>query len=120
MSERRILPRRAVAIEYDVESGAAPHVSASGQGPIAEEILRLARAAGVPVREDPDLVEVLGRLEVGTLIPPELYLVVAEILAHLYRMNQSAAPAAPEPPGVHPSLRRRASRVGRGGAAARC
>ena len=77
----------AVALSYDRARDEAPKVSASGRGQVAERILEAAQEAGVPVREDPDLLEVLARVPVGEEIPPELYQAVAEILAFIYRMN---------------------------------
>ena len=81
----------AVALHYDLERSPAPQVLAKGWGHRAEEIRRLAEAHGVPVRRDDDLAAVLSKLDVGALIPPELYGAVAEILAFLYRTNQLAA-----------------------------
>ena len=80
----------AVALGYDDEKP-APQVLSKGWGFKAEDILRLAEAHGVPVRRDADLAQTLSALEVGALIPPELYAAVAEVLAFLYRMNQLAA-----------------------------
>ena len=53
----------------------------------AEEIIRRAQAAGVPVTEDPRLAAVLSQIDVGAIIPPELYAVVAEVLAYVYRLD---------------------------------
>jgi len=47
----------------------------------------MARKHGIPVKDDPDLVEVLSRLDLHDEIPPELYVVVAELLAFVYRLN---------------------------------
>ena len=84
-------PTRAVALRYDPASDAAPVVLASGQGLVAEEIVRRARAAGVSVTEDGQLAAVLSRLDVGTMIPPELYAVVAGVLAYVYRLDARVA-----------------------------
>ncbi|PWB82259.1 MAG: FhlB domain-containing protein [Candidatus Methylomirabilota bacterium] len=84
--------RKAVALQYDAAEHAAPEVVASGRGPIADKIIELAKAHGVHIKEDPDLVEVLSRLQVGDAIPPELYAVVAEILAFVYRVNAKRRP----------------------------
>lgn len=82
-------PPRAVALRYDRASAheQAPRVVARGQGLVAESILELARAHGVPVREDPDLVALLATCDVGAEIPTELYTAVAEVLAWLYARN---------------------------------
>lgn len=78
---------RAVAISYDKDSMAAPEVSALGQGEIAERIIALAEENGIPVRHDPDLVSLLAHLDVGQTIPPELYALVAEVLAFVYQLK---------------------------------
>jgi len=80
-------PLQTVALRYDQERDDVPRVVASGQGELAEQILAAARAAGVDIVSDPDLIEILGRVPVGTVIPAELFEVVAEILAFLYRLN---------------------------------
>jgi flagellar biosynthesis protein len=84
-------PRRAVALSYDPNNADAPVVTAVGQGAVAEEIIRRAREAGVPVTEDPRLAGVLSQIDVGQVIPPELYVVVAEVLAYVYRLEERVA-----------------------------
>lgn len=80
---------KAVAIEYDREADNAPRITASGKGHIAEQILAIAFAKGVKVREDADLVEVLSKIEVDSQIPLEAFAAVAEILAYVYKANAS-------------------------------
>ena len=82
--------KKAVALSYRAGEDNAPKVSAKGQGPVAEKIIELAREAGVPVREDADLVEILSHLDLNAEIPPDTYVVVAEILSWVYRMNSRA------------------------------
>ncbi len=82
--------QRAVALAYR-EGDSAPHVAATGRGLVAEEIIRRAREAGVFVHESRELVAVLARLDLDARIPPEIYLAVAEILAWVYRTDQTAA-----------------------------
>jgi len=79
---------KAVAILYDDEKGAAPQVTASGKGKIAEKIIETAREAGVHIQEDPDLVELLSKVPIGDEIPVELYQTVAEVLAFVYQVNK--------------------------------
>lgn len=86
-------PRRVVALRYDPAVRAAPDVVAKGKGEAAERILALARDHGVPVREDADLLQLLAACEVGDEIPLELYTVVAELLAYLYKLNGELPPA---------------------------
>lgn len=69
----------------------APRVVATGRGAVAEQILEIAFAQGVPVREDPDLVELLATLEPEAEIPVDAIAAVAEILSYVYRANRQAA-----------------------------
>ena len=52
----------------------------------------LAEENGIPLREDPDLVTLLAQLELGTEIPANLYVAVAEVLAFAYMVSGKAAP----------------------------
>jgi len=81
--------KKAVALKYRAGADSAPKVVAKGRGLVAEKILELARACNVPVHEDADLAEVLSALELNSEIPPETYILVAEILAFIYRANAS-------------------------------
>ncbi|MCZ6635747.1 MAG: EscU/YscU/HrcU family type III secretion system export apparatus switch protein [bacterium] len=81
--ERRI----AAALGYDTEKDNAPKIFAKGSGELAERIIALAKEHNIPIREDPDLVAVLAKLDLGQEIPPELYRVVSELLAFIYRVN---------------------------------
>ena len=69
----------AVALEY-TPGEQAPKILATGRGHIAESIIEKAGEADVPVYEDSKLANTLSKLEIGEMIPPELYTVVAEIL----------------------------------------
>jgi flagellar biosynthesis protein len=80
-------PSTAIALRYDTAREAAPRVVAKGDGFVAEEILRIARANHVPLREDPALVEALSVFDLNDQIPPELYRAVAEVLAFVYRLE---------------------------------
>lgn len=70
---------KAVALRYS-EDLPAPIVVAAGRGVLAEVIKRIARESGVTLVADSQLVDSLLALEVGSLIPEELYQVIAEIL----------------------------------------
>jgi flagellar biosynthesis protein len=80
--------RFAAALRYRQEDDPAPRLVAKGTGVIAEKIIAAAKDAGVPVYEDPDLLALLMTLNVNELIPPDLYIAVAEVLAFIYRMNE--------------------------------
>jgi flagellar biosynthesis protein len=82
--------RRATALRY-VEGSDAPEVVATGAGEIAKRIIAAAEEAGVPVRQDAALAEALSRLDVGRMIPPELYVAVAEALVWAYRLDAKAS-----------------------------
>ena len=81
----------AVALEYNELKGDAPIITASGKGSVAEQIINLAFAHGVKVREDAELVQVLEMLEVDSVIPVEAFAAVAEILAYVYKANALAS-----------------------------
>lgn len=78
-------PLRAIALQYDGEN--APVVTATGEGEIAAEILRIAREHDIPLREDALLAELLSGLELGEEIPPVLYRVIAEVIAYAYLVS---------------------------------
>jgi flagellar biosynthesis protein len=87
----------AVALRYRAAPESAPAVIASGRGSVAERILEAARAHGIPVHEDADLLQLLSTCELGAEIPNELYQVVAELLHYLYRLNGKLRGAAGGP-----------------------
>lgn len=80
-------PKKAVALRYDEKAESAPQVVASGKGSVAENIVEVAKKAGIHIQQDPDLVELLAKIDIGQEIPIELYQTVAEILAFVYQMN---------------------------------
>jgi flagellar biosynthesis protein FlhB len=76
----------AVALEFSMETMQAPKVVAKGRNLIAEQIKQEARSLDIPIVENPPLARSLYRsVEVEQSIPQDLYAVVAEILAFLYR-----------------------------------
>lgn len=81
--------KRATALHYD-GGHPAPKVVATGQGLVAERILEIAAAAGVPIRQDAALVNALASLELGQEIPEDLFIAVAEALAWAYRLDRKA------------------------------
>ena len=88
-------PRReAVALAYR-QTDAAPRVVARGRGLVAEEIISRAREHGVYVHESPELVSLLMQVDLDEHIPPQLYRAVAELLAWLYRLDQSGETPPP-------------------------
>jgi flagellar biosynthesis protein len=79
--------RSAIALHYDLDKDHAPKVTAKGKGAIADRILELARENNIPIHEDPDLIEVLSKLDLGQEIPADLYKLIAEVLVYVYRSN---------------------------------
>ena len=88
--EKKSQIKQAIALEYD-HANQAPTVVASGRGATAERILELAKESGVPTHKDDKLADTLSRLEIGEMIPPELYEVVAEILVFVDAMDKIRA-----------------------------
>ncbi len=90
MEEKPKKIKQAIALEYD-PSEEAPRVIASGKGALAERILQKAKEEKVPIHKDDKLADTLARLEIGEMIPPELYEVVAEILVFVDQMDKIRA-----------------------------
>jgi len=82
----------AASLKYDPELDYAPQVTAAGKGFIARKIIETARSAGVPVYKDEALAGTLARIQVGEMIPRELYEVVAEVLAFVIGIDQRQGP----------------------------
>ena len=79
--------KQAIALEYN-PAEEAPRVVASGRGVLAERIIERAKEAQVPVHQDTKLANTLSKLEIGEMIPPQLYEVVAEILVFVDAMDK--------------------------------
>jgi flagellar biosynthesis protein len=77
----------AAALQWDPKDSGPPEVVAVGRGLTAENIVKIAKEHNIPLYEDPGLVEALARLNVSDVIPRELYAVVAEVLAYVYRVD---------------------------------
>lgn len=77
--------KQAIALTYDGRN--APFVSAAGSEAVAAEILRIARDHEIPIYENPDLVNILSRLDIGDEIPETLYRTIAEIIAFVYMLK---------------------------------
>ena len=79
---------RAIAMRYRENQDQAPRLVAKGEGSIAERILALAKEHGIPLYEDEDLIALLGVLDLDVEIPPRMYRALAEVLAHVHRVEQ--------------------------------
>ena len=83
--------RTAVALAYSA-GGSAPKVVATGKGVVADRIIEMALQHGVFVHASPELVALLMDVDLDDRIPPNLYRVVAELLAWLYRIEAALPP----------------------------
>lgn len=79
--------KKAVALKYQPLKDRAPRISAKGSGRVAERIIEIARENNIPVKDDADLVEVLAKLDIDQEIPADVYMIVAELLAFVYKLN---------------------------------
>ena len=78
----------AVAIKYDPSAMSAPKILAKGARKIAERIKELAEKHNIPIVENNELVQSLYALVgIGDEVPPNLYQVVAEVLAYIYKLK---------------------------------
>ncbi len=60
--------KKAVALKYDSETDSAPRVTAKGSGKIAQKIIELAQKHNIPIKDDPDLVNVILGDQIQILI----------------------------------------------------
>jgi flagellar biosynthesis protein len=72
----------ALALEYGRNK--TPKVSAKGEGELARRIIDEAKKHGIYVAEDPQLLSLLSKLDVGDEIPQDMYTAVAVILSWVY------------------------------------
>jgi flagellar biosynthesis protein len=76
---------KSAALSYTGEG--APRLVAKGEGELAEKIKAIADELDIPTVEQAGLVELLCQIPLGDEIPPALYVAVAEVLAHVFRLN---------------------------------
>ena len=88
MNGKKYVRKEAIALSYDSQKNGSPTVIAKGKGKIADNILEQASMHDVPIYEDPNLVELLGQLDLNTSIPEELYQAVAEVFAFIYHLDE--------------------------------
>ena len=81
----------AVAIKYDPDRYDAPYVLAKGEDYLAQKIKEIAREHDIEIVENKPLARMLyANVDIGGLIPPELYQAVAEVLAFVYHLKGKA------------------------------
>jgi len=76
--------KKAAALKYDEKVSTAPKVTAQGKGQIAKNIIQVAKENNIPIKEDPDLINILSQIELNQEIPEELYKAVAEVFSFIY------------------------------------
>ena len=83
----------AIALRYDKSKAPAPQVVAKGVDFVAFKIREIAEANDVPIVENPPLARTLYKIvPLDGMIPAELYVAVAEVLAYVYRTNKRKRP----------------------------
>jgi len=92
MKNKKARTKKAVALAYDQVG--APKVVAKGDGFLARKMIEIAQEKKIPIQSNETLVEALMQVELAREIPPELYQVVAEVLAFIYRLDKKNAPSA--------------------------
>lgn len=77
-----------VAVKYDKETAEAPYVLAKGADYVAANIKEIAKQNNIEIVENKPLARMLYyNVEIGDQIPPELYQMVAEVLAYVYSVK---------------------------------
>ena len=82
--------RIAVSLQY--EGDGAPVVTSKGSGYIAQQILDIAKEQNIPIKQDPQLIELLSQVELNQEIPQVLYEAVAQVLVFAYQLNDKPFP----------------------------
>nr|WP_322099317.1 EscU/YscU/HrcU family type III secretion system export apparatus switch protein [Haematospirillum sp. H1815] len=91
-------------MDHDPSVDTVPRIVASGRGFVADQILNIAFASGVKVRQDADLAQILSAVDLDSEIPTEAFAAVAELLVYVYRANGTypLPPTAPHLGGAMP------------------
>jgi len=80
----------AIAIKYDENKASAPYIVAKGMDNIALKIKEIAKKHDVVTVENRQLARSLySEIEIGDQIPEHFYQAIAEILAYVYRLNET-------------------------------
>ena len=79
--------QKAAALRYD-RALPAPFLIAKGKGELAKKILSLAEKSHIPVYSEEVVTDLLFLMEIGDMIPEEMYEVIALILSHTYGLQE--------------------------------
>ena len=80
--------QQAIALSYQKGNTVAPKVVAKGAGFLAEKIVEAAQQHSVPIYQNKTLASMLMAIELDRELPAEVYQAVAEVLAHIYYLDQ--------------------------------
>jgi flagellar biosynthesis protein len=80
--------RFAAALRYR-EHDQAPVVVAKGDGFVADQIVKRALEAGVPIHASKELAALIRDVPLEHAIPPQMYRVIAELLAWVYQLEHA-------------------------------
>lgn len=79
----------AIALKYNPEKYAAPILIAKGQDYVATKIREIAKEHGIPIVENKPLARAMFKtMELGQVIPRELFAAVAEVLAYVFKLKK--------------------------------
>lgn len=78
--------KKAAALRYE-QNYEAPIVTAAGIGIIADKIIEKADENNVPIVYNKELSELLQNVDIGDSIPPEIYAIVAEVIAYVLKVD---------------------------------
>ncbi len=80
----------AIALKYDKHKSDAPYILAKGMNLVAENIKKTAKEAEIPIVENKPLAQALYKsVEIGDIIPEDLYQAVAEVLAYVFGLRDN-------------------------------
>ena len=88
--EKPLSKQKAVALKYP-KGAEAPLVIANGKGLLAKRILEEARANDIKIEENTPLVEFLSEVQVGSLVPPETWEILAQIFSVILKEEEGDA-----------------------------
>ncbi len=89
-SKKNLNEQIAVSLQYEGEG--APVVTAKGTGLIAQQIIETAQQHNIPIKQDPQLTELLSQVELNQEIPELLYEAVAQVLVFAYQLTEKEIP----------------------------
>jgi len=87
MKENKKKIKEAAALKFSPETDDAPKLVAAGKGVVAEKIIEKAKKNNIPIHENAELSHELQKMNISSEIPPELYEIVAAILAFVAKID---------------------------------